>query len=244
MTTTDTAIPALPCVTLEESLPFYELLGFTVTFKQKTPNPYAVVARGDVQLHLFGIKGLDPSAAYSTCLIIVAEVEDLHGLFATALRTVYGKLPIAGIPRITRMRKGQSRFTIMDPAGNSLIFIRRASSDAKEGGYEDGPVPEAESKLALAIRTAARLRDFKTDDAMAAKVLDAALAKSVRAAPAERARALATRAELAVALGDTARAHALRVELRQIQLSDSERDELREELDAADKLERSQTSNR
>ncbi|HJW48806.1 MAG TPA: VOC family protein [Candidatus Limnocylindria bacterium] len=239
--TTDTAIPALPCVTLEESLPFYRLLGCEVTYKQKTPNPYAVVARGDVQLHLFGIPRLDPAAAYSTCLIIVAEVEDLHELFATALRTAYGKLPIAGIPRITRMRMGQSRFTIVDPAGNSLIFIRRAGSDATEDGYEDGPVAEAESKLALAIRTAARLRDFKTDDAMAAKVLDAALAKSATAAPAERARALAARAEIAVALGETERAHALMVELRQVQLSDAERDELREELDAADKLERSQT---
>ena len=136
---TDTAIPALPCITLEASLPFYGLLGFEVTYKQKIPNPYAVVARGDVQLHLFGMKGLDPSAAYSTCLIIVGEVEDLHARFAGALRTAYGKLPIAGIPRITRMRKGQSRFTIVDPAGNSLIFIRRASADSTEGSSEDGP---------------------------------------------------------------------------------------------------------
>lgn len=239
--TIDTAIPALPCVTLEESLPFYGLLGFEVTYKQKAPNPYAVVVRGDVQLHLFGIRGLDPSAAYSTCLIIVGEVEDLHKQFAGALRRAYGKVPIAGIPRITRMREGQSRFTIVDPAGNSLIFIRRDSPDATEGTYEDGPDPEARSKLALAIRTAARLRDFKADDAMAAKVLDAALAKNESAAPAERARALAARAELAVALGDSGRANALSVELRKIRLSDSEREELREELDAAEKLERSQS---
>ena len=236
---TDIAIPALPCVTLEESLPFYGLLGFVVTYKQKNPNPYAVVARGDVQLHLFGIPRLDPSAAYSTCLIIVGEVEDLHRKFAAALSGAYGKVPIAGIPRITRMRKGQSRFTIVDPAGNSLIFIRRASSDATEGSYEDGPEATG-SKMALAIKTAARLRDFKTDDAMAAKVLDAALAKYPTAAPAERARALAARAEIAVALGDIALAHGLRTELRQIQLSESERLELREELDAADRLERSQ----
>ena len=236
----DTAIPALPCVTLEESLPFYGLLGFEVTYKQKNPNPYAVVARGDVQLHLFGIKGLDPSAAYSTCLIIVSEVEDLHGKFAGALGNEYGRVPIAGIPRITRMRKGQSRFTIVDPAGNSLIFIRRARADSTEGSYEDGREATG-SKMELAIKTAARLRDFKTDDAMAAKVLDAALAKYPSAVPAERARALAARAEIAVAMGEVELARALRIELRQIQLSDSEREELREELDAADKLERSQS---
>lgn len=138
------------------------------------------------------------------------------------------------------MRTGQSRFTVVDPAGNSLIFIRRDSSDATEGTYEDGAELATGSKLALAIKTAARLRDFKADDAMAAKVLDAALAKNVTAAPAERARALAARAELAVALGDLGRAPALSVELRHIPLSDSEREELSEELDAAAKLERSQ----
>lgn len=47
---------------------------------------------------------------------------------------------------------------------------------------------------------------------MAAKVLDAALAKNTAAPPAERARALVTRAELAVAMGDVDRARALRVE--------------------------------
>jgi hypothetical protein len=237
---TDTAVPALPCVTLEESLPFYGLLGFEVTYKQKNPNAYAVVARGDVQLHLFGIPRLDPSAAYSTCLIIVGEVEDLHRRFAAALSGAYGKVPVAGIPRITRMRKGQSRFTIVDPAGNSLIFIRRASSDATEGSYEDGPGLTG-SKMELAIKTAARLRDFKTDDAMAAKVLDAALAKYPTAAPAERARALAARAEIAVALGEVELARTLRIALGQIPLSESEREDLREELDAADRLERSQS---
>lgn len=54
------AIPALPCVTLEGSLPFYGLLGFHVTYQQKAPNPYAVVVRGDVQLHLFGMRGPRP----------------------------------------------------------------------------------------------------------------------------------------------------------------------------------------
>ena len=52
----------------------------------------------------------------------------------------------------------------------------------------------------------------EADDAGAAKVLDVALARKDPAPPAERARALATRAELAVALGDTERLRALRAE--------------------------------
>ena len=52
---------------------------------------------------------------------------------------------------------------------------------------------------------------------------------------------LAARAEIAVALGEVQLAHTLRAELGRVQLSDSEREELREELAAADKLERSQS---
>ena len=49
-------------------------------------------------------------------------------------------------------------------------------------------------------------------------------------------RALAARAELAVALGDMARAGALHAELGRIVLSDAERERFRDELQAADQI--------
>src|SRR5262249_3246191 len=159
-------------------------------------------------LHFFGLKKLDPKAAFSTCLVIVPEVEPYHRAFADALRRKYGKVPTAGIPRITRFREGQSRFTVVDPSGNSVIYIRRDEPDV---GY-----PKSEgtrSGLAKAIETAVVLRDSKTDDEAAAKVLDVALAKNVCADSLDRARALAVRAELAVAMGDKERARTLRAEL-------------------------------
>lgn len=232
----ETTIPALPCVSLGETLPFYQLLGFQVTYQQKSPNPYAVVRRGGIELHFYGLKGLKPEEGYSTCIIVVPDVESIHAIFAAALRQEYGKLPITGFPKITRMRPGQSRFTLVDPAGNSLIFVKRENH-----GDEKPKSTEPESRLAQAIETAAQVRDNKCDDAMAAKILDAALARSEPQDPIERARALAARMELAVALNDPDRARALRDELGQITLSAKDRKLLRHELDAADRLEQALT---
>lgn len=231
----ETTIPALPCVSLSETLPFYQLLGFQVTYQQKSPNPYAVVRRGGIELHFFGLKGLNPNEAFSTCLAVVPDVESMHGTFATALRQEYGKLPITGLPRITRMRPGQSRFTLVDPAGNSLIFVKRPSENS---GDDTALEPsESKSRMAQAIETASSIRDNKCDDAMAAKVLDAALARKEPCDPVERAQALAARMELAIALNDAEHVRTLREELQQIPLSAEDRERLRHELDAADKLE-------
>jgi len=75
---TETTIPLLPCVSLDETLDFYRALGFEMTYQQARPNPYAVVRRGGFELHFFGLKGLEPASAYSTCLVAVPEVEPLH----------------------------------------------------------------------------------------------------------------------------------------------------------------------
>ncbi len=219
-------IPVLPCISLPETVAFYGILGFEVTHQQTTPNVYAAMRRGEVNLHFMGIKGLDPAKAYSTCLVIVPEVEGLHQTFADDLRQAYGKVPVSGLPRISRMKKGQSRFTVVDVAGNSVIFIRR---DAP-GDYDDAAAEPPTTRLGHALRTAARLRDFKNDDRAAARVLDVALAKKDPTTPLERARALATRAEIALAQENHPRAQALRAELDDLELSDDERAQLRPDL--------------
>ncbi|NMO13684.1 hypothetical protein HPC49_00985 [Pyxidicoccus fallax] len=232
--TGETTIPMLPCVSMDETLDFYRALGFEMTYRQTRPNPYSVVRRGGFELHFYGLPGLNPASAHSSCLIVVPEVAPLHEALSEALRRTLGKLPVAGIPRITRMKPGQGRFTLVDLSGNSLIFVKRLEAGAKE----EDDAPRAGSPLAKALAAAARLRDLKTDDAAAAKVLDAALARDEPSDPVERARALAARAELAVALGEVERARALRAELQALPLPDEVRADLRDELRAADDLER------
>ncbi|MFY0569872.1 glyoxalase superfamily protein [Archangium lansingense] len=231
MTTAETTIPILPCVAINETLAFYEALGFDVTYRQASPNVYAVVRRGGVELHFFVLKGLDPDASYSTCLVVVPEVESLHQAFAEGLKRAYGKLPHSGRPRLARLRKGQPRFNVVDPAGNWIRFVKR---EAPAAVSEEG----SRSRLAKALDAAAHLRDFKGDLEAAAKVLDVALARQEPSSEEDRVRALAARVELAVDLGDKERASAALTELRQRPLSDEARARLQEDLRAADEAER------
>jgi hypothetical protein len=61
----------LPCADMDDSLQFYGALGFEVTYRQKRPNPYAMVAREEIQIHLAGIDGFDPSQSYGSVIIAV-----------------------------------------------------------------------------------------------------------------------------------------------------------------------------
>jgi catechol 2,3-dioxygenase-like lactoylglutathione lyase family enzyme len=217
---TNTTIPCLPCESLDETLDFWRTLGFEVTYRQKAPNPYGVIERDGYALHFFGLKRLASHDNFSTCLVIVPDVEQLHATFAECLRSALGKVPARDFPRISRMKPGQTRFTVTDNAGNSVIFVKRGGED---GAAADAYKQSGQTPLQRAVNLAARLRDFKNDDAMAAKVLDDALARNPDADALDRVRALAARIELAVAMGDSERADDLRAELKQVPLSDDER---------------------
>src|SRR5262245_8335571 len=226
-----TTIPCLPCVSMAESLDFYRALGFAVTYQQKSPNEYAVVRSGACEIHLFGLKGLKPENGYSVCCVVVSEVEPLHRAFSEALRQKYGKLPVAGFPWITRFKPGQTRFTLTDPSGNSIICVKRSA-------HEGGSSREKLTGLAKAIDTAAKLRDESGDDVSAAKVLDVALDRYQDAPALDRARAVAARAELAVALGEADRLRSPREELQRIPITDADREKYGHEFAAAEALER------
>lgn len=192
-------IPALPCVSLDETLEVWTALGYEVTYTQKAPNPYGVVARDGYELHFYGLKGLDPTNAFTTCLVMVPEVEDLHAEFSDRLRRFLGRSPAKGLPRISRMRPGQTRFTLTDPNGNSVIYIRYGPEDGEEAqAYKDPDL----SPLQRAIKLATRLRDYHLDDHSAAKALDVALKRAQDERPEDVATALEARAELAQAMED------------------------------------------
>lgn len=223
-------VPCLPCEFMAELLEFYETLGFTVTYRQKSPNEYAVIRSGACEIHFFGLKGLKAEENDSNCCMIVPEVEALHGRFCDALRRVYGKLPIVGFPKISRFKPGQNRFKVSDPSGNVVRFIKRPAREGSGRGKQSG--------LAKAIEMAAKLREECGDDESAAKVLDVAIAKYSDAPPLDRVRALSARSELAIALGETKKLKSVQAEMKKIPLSDKDRQKHREELRAADELER------
>jgi catechol 2,3-dioxygenase-like lactoylglutathione lyase family enzyme len=232
--TTEATIPLFPCKALKETLDFYRAIGFEVTYQQEEPYLYGAVQRDAIQLHFSTLTTYGAKNAFGATLVFVPDVGAYHRDFADGLRTHFGRIPTAGLPRITRLPPKATRFKLFDPTGNLLIFINQDETDA---GYEWSG--EELSPLAEALENAIFLRDTYANDEAAARVLDKALAQQhTTANPLDLARALAARAELAVALGDTERATAIRQELRETSLSDEERARFRGELEAADQLER------
>lgn len=226
----EVTVPLLPCVDLDATVEFYEAIGFVGTFRMSRPYLYLALNFSGFTLH-FGRApaGLDPGLETSGgCLLMVDAVAPYHHAFTVGLRQRYGKVLSSGLPRITRLRPGQSRFTVVDPSGNSIIVIQRDEPEVVEYGGS-----KALRGLERAIDNAGILREFKNDDRAAARVLDVALRRAdANETKVARARALADRLELAMATGDSARAVEVSDELRALDLTLDERQMVEPQLDA------------
>ena len=219
-------------------LTFYGALGFEVTYQQTRPNTYAVVRRGGIELHFFTMRELDPAQSYSTCYVLVSDADALYQAFAAALRQHYGKLPSAGIPRMTPLRNksgGTRGFNVIDPGGNWIRIGQKVEMPESEG--ELAPETAGSSKLSQATEAANLLAESKGDYVMAAKTLDTALARNESAHAVHRVQALVSRAGVAIELGDQEMARRVLAEARQIPLEDQDRASLADELQRADDIE-------
>lgn len=186
--------PILRCVSLDDTLAFWGMLGYQTTYYQNRPYKYGVVERGGYSLHFFYEKGYVPGKIYSACLVAIKDAAATYAEFTQSLRKHMGKVATSGLPRISRMKPGQTRFTVTDPSGNSVIFVSMGEVDqeAYEAADQAGLTP-IQKATALAIR----LRDFKEDRGAAAKVLDTALKNTGGETAADIVRAMQIRRELA-----------------------------------------------
>jgi catechol 2,3-dioxygenase-like lactoylglutathione lyase family enzyme len=196
---TERTIPILPCRSIEDTLAFYGALGFEVTYRQERPNTFAVVVRGGIELQFFVLRELDPAASYSTCYVLVADVDALHADFAAGLRATFGRVPARGIPRMSAPRDmtyGVRQFIVVDPGGNHIRIGQPLGSR---------PVPRTEGggRLERALVAAVTLAESKGDDPAAATVLDSALAADAAPPDTVRVRALVLRAEVAYRMDDS-----------------------------------------
>ncbi|MEU8897430.1 glyoxalase [Nocardia sp. NPDC048505] len=232
----DTPVPVLWSAQAEETLDFYKTLGYTVVSAQTRPYVYLALEAHDCPLHFSSWPpGLTSPFEAVGCLVMVDDVAERHRDFTARLRAHYGRIPAKGCPRITRFRPGQSRFSLVDPHGNTLLFIQR---DEPEHAVEYGGSADLQN-LAKVLDNARVLRDFKTDDQAAARVLEVGLRRfAVESEPVERGRALAMLAELAVAAADPDRAARYRAEIRVLDLGPADRAAVAAELQAGADLER------
>ena len=226
---TATTIPLLPCTAADATVEFYAALGFDTSDQQTRPYLYMAFTLADIGLHFKdAAPHLDPGDELSGgCLVLVDDVTGYHREFTDRLRAHYGRVPATGLPRLTRLRPGASRFCLYDLSGNCIVFINRDEPEIEYGGSS------ALSGLAKALDNVRIFRDFKNDDTLAARALDTALRRHRDTAPRlDVARALADRVELAIALGDQAGADAVRGELDAMALTVEERDLIATELRA------------
>ena len=218
--------PCLPCRDVDEAIAFYEALGFTRTYRQLRPNPYAVVQREEIYIHLFGMPDFEPANSYGTVIIVVPDPDALYRDFAAGLRAAFGKLPAAGIPRLLRPRKKMGTvygFSVVDVGGNWLRISKSADTESEE-------VSDENSGLAGFIAVAARLGDAHGDEASALKTIENGLKRFPDAPALERAKAYLYRAELAVRLDNKALALASLSAAEAVELSEDEQESLAEEL--------------
>ncbi|MFD6095350.1 glyoxalase [Nocardiopsis flavescens] len=230
----ESVVPLLACVSAEETLDFFTSLGFEVTYRQTRPYLYLAFRWEGIHLHYGRApKGIDHTREETGgCLVMVDDVAAYHAALVASVRAARGRVPVRGLPRITRYRSGASRFTVMDPSGNSIIFIQR--DEPQELEYGGSASLEG---LAKALDGARILRDFKRDDRAAWRFLKSALRRHGAGASAvERAMALASLVELSVAIGERERRAEWAQELRGIELTDEERARVEETLGNAEEL--------
>ncbi|MDX3642039.1 VOC family protein [Streptomyces sp. MB09-02B] len=228
-------IPILPCQSLGPLLDFYRALGFEVTFEQRSPNPYAVVERGGIELQFFGLKTYEPTASVSTCYVVTDDVDVLYAAFRAGLKRAYGRVPTRGLPRIGPLRDmsyGVRQFLMTDPGGNCVRVGQPTSED-----QHHRPAPR--ETYARALHHASLLADSRDDPAAAAKVIDRVLGPGADGpggpdgpAPtaAQLVRLLVLRADVAERTGDEeTAADAIRRALA-VPLTEEEREQVRDSL--------------
>jgi hypothetical protein len=213
-------IPILPCINVTATLDFWEVLGYTVIYKQVRPYPYGVVERSGYTLHFGYIKGMSAASNSSIgCLVMVHDAASVYQEFANRLKQHTGKVPHSGIPRLSRMKPGVTRFTLTDVSGNSVIFVSYGEQDQEQWEVADD---RNQDRLARALAVAKRFRDYKNDDDLAAKTLDVALKDVEGTDPLQIAELLVMRIALSEAMEEEGTLAAYRERLEELGLSENE----------------------
>jgi hypothetical protein len=190
------------------------------------------VALEDIHIHLFGMDGFNPEDSYGSVIITVPDSDGLYRDFASKLRERYGKLPVTGIPRVTRPRKKYgtvSGFSVVDPGGNWLRISKSGDTEQEDSAKET-------EGLAGFINVAARLGDAHGDEALALKTLESGIKRFPDAPAIVRAKAYLYRAELAIRTKNIELAQSSFDVAKSLKLSKDEKASIVDELDHVEGL--------
>jgi catechol 2,3-dioxygenase-like lactoylglutathione lyase family enzyme len=125
------AIPILPARDLNETRAFYERLGFQAAGWWPTEfGGYAILHRGDLNMHFFSFKDISPAQNYAQCYWRVNDVDALYAEFRAA------GLSRSGTPRLESVEDkpwGMREFSVIDPNGNLVRIGRQVVSESQAG---------------------------------------------------------------------------------------------------------------
>jgi catechol 2,3-dioxygenase-like lactoylglutathione lyase family enzyme len=114
------AIPILPARDLQETREFYERLGFTAAgWWPSAFGGYAIMVRGDLEMHFFRFPELSPTESYAQCYWRVQDVDGLHGEIS---RAGIEKWPGVRVTPVEDKPWGMREFALIDPNG-TLVRI-------------------------------------------------------------------------------------------------------------------------
>jgi hypothetical protein len=189
----DKVIPILPCPDIKGQVEFYQQLGFDLLGSYKSPNSYAVVQLGDIELHFYGSRKMVPAENATMCFVRVEDVDAVYNAFISGLKQHTGKIPRSGIPRISKVRDlvSDRRFTLTDMGGNTLFVGTpvQAEADVFFRTLQNETVAEQFTILYDLVYS-------KEDCAMAAKLLPRLLAAQAVLDDLDKAKLLLTALEI------------------------------------------------
>jgi catechol 2,3-dioxygenase-like lactoylglutathione lyase family enzyme len=113
------AVPILPSRDLEETLAFYERLGFELRGAPIETYRYLIVGRGTIELHFWDAPNVDPLTTDASCYLRVRDADALHREWAAIGVTTD---PATGSRLVAPVdaEYGMREFALVDPSGNLL----------------------------------------------------------------------------------------------------------------------------
>jgi catechol 2,3-dioxygenase-like lactoylglutathione lyase family enzyme len=117
----EAAVPTLPSRNLDETLAFFERLGFQNRGAPPGEWDYLIIGRDGGELHFFLARTVDPLTTDAGCYV---RVIDADALFEEWQRLEIAEDPTTGSRLVapSETEYGMREFAVVDPSGNLLRF--------------------------------------------------------------------------------------------------------------------------
>lgn len=175
-------IPLFDCNyhAFDEHLEFYTAMGFQLIYYQKAPYRYASVTKAEIgEFGFYGVRKFEEEGNQGGCYINTPNVKAIYEELRTNLKAYYGKLPLKGMPKISRLNKTAEdwRVNITDPSGNTIIIGESLGDSTELMEREVERVKALKSKFEKAYASAYRFAHSKEDYLAARNTLEVAFTK-------------------------------------------------------------------